>query len=345
VNNDTDTVTITNNQTFPGNSERSLQSFQTSGLVQPLESASSHLSVYQYPPPPNFTSSSGLNQQSLKSPIDSYCPPHPPIYAAIQSPYHTTGPSSIALTTFTTSYSRAGDGSQLTFSSRLPQSPSPQPTWREKRTPSPSLPPPTVSVTSSTGFDCANFRASGQTTVPQSVPLLAPVATIAAIPQSSRTELNRTPVPGELSQELLISEIKRLREKLQSLESENTSMDLRLSQQNLQMESRLAEIESHLQTSSSQLHYSTTPSQRQMQPPQPFASSSSSSSQFSPIVTISATTATTTPSTSDKGGRKQSPPIPPPLSPPADITSPTPSTQSSSSSTADDSERNKESII
>lgn len=352
-NNDTDTVT-TNNQTFPGNSERSLQSFKTSGLAQPSESSTStspHLPLYQYPLPPNFTSSSGFNQQ--KSPIDSYCSPHPPTYAAIQSPYHTTGPSSIAFTTFTTSYSRAGDGSQLTYSSGLPQPPSPQGTWHERRTSSPSLPPPTVTMTSSTGFDSsANIRAGGHTTVSpaQSVPLLAPVPTIGAFPQSSRAELNRTPIPGELSQELLISEIKRLREKLQSLETDNTSMALRLSQQNIQMESRLAEIESHLQTSSSQLHYSTTSSQRQVQPPQPLASSSSSS-QFSPIVTISATTTTTTPSASDKGDKKQSPPPalplipPPPLSPPTDTTSPTPSTQSSSSSTQDDSERNKESII
>src|SRR5688572_16518353 len=53
-NNDTDIVTTTiNNQAGAGNSERSLQSFQ------PSESAASHFSVYQYLPPPSFTSLSG----------------------------------------------------------------------------------------------------------------------------------------------------------------------------------------------------------------------------------------------------------------------------------------------
>lgn len=55
--------------------------------------------------------------------------------------------------------------------------------------------------------------------------------------------LMQTPVPGEMSQETLVSEIKRLREKLQSLESENANMTTKLSQQQVQVENRLAEIE------------------------------------------------------------------------------------------------------
>lgn len=50
---------------------------------------------------------------------------------------------------------------------------------------------------------------------------------------------------------MLLSEIRRLRERLQSLEAENASMTLRLSQQQWQVENRLHEIELHLCPNSS----------------------------------------------------------------------------------------------
>ena len=56
--------------------------------------------------------------------------------------------------------------------------------------------------------------------------------------------LPRTPVPGEVSQEVLIQEIKNLRQRLHSMEAENVSMTLKLSQQQNSVELRLKEIES-----------------------------------------------------------------------------------------------------
>jgi hypothetical protein len=53
-------------------------------------------------------------------------------------------------------------------------------------------------------------------------------------------------VPGELSQEGLIHEIRRLRERLLTLENENASMTLMLSQQQWNVENRLAEIEQQI---------------------------------------------------------------------------------------------------
>jgi len=58
--------------------------------------------------------------------------------------------------------------------------------------------------------------------------------------------LPRTPVPGEVSQETLIQEIKRLRDKLLTVESENLNMTRRLSQQHTLVESRLKEIETQM---------------------------------------------------------------------------------------------------
>lgn len=58
--------------------------------------------------------------------------------------------------------------------------------------------------------------------------------------------LPRTPVPGELSQDVLVHEISRLREKLQLLESENTAMTVKLSSVHTEFEGRLAEIESQM---------------------------------------------------------------------------------------------------
>lgn len=58
--------------------------------------------------------------------------------------------------------------------------------------------------------------------------------------------LPRTPVPGELPQDVLVDEIKRLREKLQLLESENSAMTVKLSSVHSEFEGRLAEIESQM---------------------------------------------------------------------------------------------------
>ncbi|KAJ9588178.1 hypothetical protein L9F63_018442, partial [Diploptera punctata] len=49
-----------------------------------------------------------------------------------------------------------------------------------------------------------------------------------------------------MSHEALIAEIKRLRERLITLESENASMSIMLSQQQREVEERLAEIEMHI---------------------------------------------------------------------------------------------------
>lgn len=49
--------------------------------------------------------------------------------------------------------------------------------------------------------------------------------------------------PVEATQEAFISEIKRLRERLVTLESENATLSMKLSQQQWEVEHRLAEIE------------------------------------------------------------------------------------------------------
>lgn len=50
----------------------------------------------------------------------------------------------------------------------------------------------------------------------------------------------------EPSQEALLAEIKRLRERLVTLEADNASMSLKLSQQQWEVQNRLAEIELHI---------------------------------------------------------------------------------------------------
>lgn len=67
---------------------------------------------------------------------------------------------------------------------------------------------------------------------------------------SSAVPLSRTPVPGEMSQELLILEIKRLRDRLQTLECENAAMTSKLNQQSWEVCNRLAEIEFQISTNS-----------------------------------------------------------------------------------------------
>lgn len=52
----------------------------------------------------------------------------------------------------------------------------------------------------------------------------------------------------EPSQEALLAEIKRLRERLVTLEADNASMSLKLSQQQWEVQNRLAEIELHICT-------------------------------------------------------------------------------------------------
>ena len=59
----------------------------------------------------------------------------------------------------------------------------------------------------------------------------------------SSSVMSSTPVPGEMSQELLIAEIKRLRDQLHLLEYENAAMTCRLSQQSWEVNNRLTEIE------------------------------------------------------------------------------------------------------
>ncbi|XP_054707186.1 cyclic nucleotide-gated channel rod photoreceptor subunit alpha-like [Uloborus diversus] len=53
-------------------------------------------------------------------------------------------------------------------------------------------------------------------------------------------------IPPEPSQEALLAEIKRLRERLVTLEADNASMSLKLSQQQWEVQNRLAEIELHI---------------------------------------------------------------------------------------------------
>ena len=69
--------------------------------------------------------------------------------------------------------------------------------------------------------------------------------------------LPRTPIPGELPQEILVDEIKRLREKLQLLESENSAMTVKLSSVHSEFEGRLAEIESQMTVHSSTVEQTT----------------------------------------------------------------------------------------
>lgn len=63
----------------------------------------------------------------------------------------------------------------------------------------------------------------------------------------------------EPSQEALLAEIKRLRERLVTLEADNASMSLKLSQQQWEVQNRLAEIELHI--------CSTAPTPGQVGPP------------------------------------------------------------------------------
>ena len=92
--------------------------------------------------------------------------------------------------------------------------------WHQRRTSSPQIPVDPVNITGS----------------------LEPSSSFPPLGTSSP----RTPIPGEVSQEVLIQEIKRLRQRLHSVETENVSMTLMLSQQQSLVESRLAEIESHI---------------------------------------------------------------------------------------------------
>ena len=51
---------------------------------------------------------------------------------------------------------------------------------------------------------------------------------------------------GDQSHEILLQEITRLRNRLQSLETENASMTYKLNQQQWEVEHRLSEIEMHI---------------------------------------------------------------------------------------------------
>lgn len=61
-----------------------------------------------------------------------------------------------------------------------------------------------------------------------------------------------TPPASARNQEALLSEIKRLRERLVTLETENATMGLKLSQSTWLVENRLAEIEMHISTKNQQ---------------------------------------------------------------------------------------------
>lgn len=80
---------------------------------------------------------------------------------------------------------------------------------------------------------------------------LIPLENPSSLGISSSLPCPRTPVPGEVSQEVLIQEIKNLRHRLYSMETENVSMTLKLSQQQNLVESRLKEIETQFASQSS----------------------------------------------------------------------------------------------
>ena len=105
------------------------------------------------------------------------------------------------------------------------------------------------------------FSISRQTTTPCS-PSLAATGASSTLPMSSSQTMFPFPQQGSNitnvasnsvgslsrnpSQEILLQEISRLRERLVALETENTTMGIKLSQQQWEVEHRLAEIEMHI---------------------------------------------------------------------------------------------------
>ncbi len=115
--------------------------------------------------------------------------------------------------------------------------------------PTPSLSPytsafkdPTAAFPSSRGAPYAHHPAAGGLlATSQSYPYV-PGTTMSMLPTGSASSL---PIPDS-SQDILLQEITRLRERLQSLEGENASMSAKLNQQKTEVEHRLAEIEMHI---------------------------------------------------------------------------------------------------
>lgn len=141
--------------------------------------------------------------------------------------------------------------------------------WYERRTSQPQTPHEATSATILTacpsplpGYprspDHASLVAFRAISPAQSAPTLAPHL-LGLVPPpgtpSGRSSQNepcssgqRSPCPGQSgsidgSQDIMVAEIKRLRERLVSLETENATMSIKLSQQQWDVENRLAEIE------------------------------------------------------------------------------------------------------
>ena len=252
-----------------------------------------------YPPPPTYTpytSITCLHQSQLQQPSLSYSCMTPTITSQTMSLAVTPTPSTPFL-------------APVPLPSNLSVG------LQQRRTSSPLPMYPETGLVTSSGepFPCCSSISPSH-----SFPHLSPtVAGADALPESLRC---RTPVPGELSQDCLIHEIKLLRQRLMMLEKENNSMSMKLSQQHLSVEHRLAEIEQHITSSSPQPAINTT---------DPSASS------------ISRDNLTTTSHPASTSADRQQ--LPSPL--PSPSTTSESSSASSGSSTFDDSERNKESII
>ena len=161
--------------------------------------------------------------------------PHAPRHTAYTMPATSDAPSHHALPVFTT----------------LPQThPTPplvQPTPHMLSYGGPTVSPPYLSAGSAGGVKSHSPLSGGgsphsftsyNTYPPGTVPPPAPPSSLVA---SSSV--------GSLSgpqNEVLLQEITRLRERLQSLESENATMSVKLNQQQWEVENRLAEIEMHI---------------------------------------------------------------------------------------------------
>ncbi|KAI1298174.1 Cyclic nucleotide-gated cation channel alpha-3 [Halotydeus destructor] len=83
----------------------------------------------------------------------------------------------------------------------------------------------------------------------QQTQMAPPLGNTLQPPGGSRTPTPSLPAATSETSDLLVSEIKRLRERLQSLESENATMSIKLNRQQWDVESRLAEIEMHMSSS------------------------------------------------------------------------------------------------
>lgn len=250
-----------------------------------LASVSSSAQVL-YPPPPTYTSVTCVQPHILSDqtlgPNISFLPPD------------ASSSFSLSLTPApVTPHSSPGQHYFLTASPAAHQS--------QRRTSSPHIESPSAGDTGLLSSPGAQFLQQSEG--------VSAGHSFSCLTTDGPSPRSRTPLPGELSQEGLIHEIRRLRERLQTLEQENTSMSVILSQQQFRVENRLAEIEQHISSTTA----AATPSL-------------TGTSATGPIVhPQSGTAAHTT------------------LSSPSSATSLSPT--ASGSSSFDDSERNKESII